>query len=224
MLQIIFLLVLVPSLASASNIIVDIGHTTEAYGAVGCSGTPEYEYNKKLAFSVGSFLQEKGKTVSFTGERSTVQTLHSRVVDAMGSAVFLSIHHDSVQPQFIKKNPQTGGNCSNRASGFSIFVSSKSPEYLKSYNYALKLGKALLKSGYRPTLHHAEKIKGESRRVLSKELGIYDFSELYVLKNNPVPALLLEAAVIVNPTDELLVHSPRFQRDISEAVLEMLAD
>ena len=42
--------------------------------------------------------------------------------------------------------------------------------------------------------------------------------------NNLVPDLLLEAAVIVNPSDELLVYSPIFQRDVSRAVLEMIAD
>ena len=76
--------------------------------------------------------------------------------------------------------------------------------------------------GFVPTLHHAEPIAGENRELLIADKGIYVFDELIVLKTATSPALLLEAAVIVNPDDDALASSDKFRLAVAESVYEML--
>ena len=91
-----------------------------------------------------------------------------------------------------------------------------------SLRYATTLGTALLKKGFTPSLHHAEPIAGENRELLIPEKGIYIFDELIVLKTATSPAVLLEAAVIVNPDDDALAGSEKFRLAVAESVYEML--
>ena len=39
-----------------------------------------------------------------------------------------------------------------------------------------------------PTFHHAEPIKGENRELVNRDLGIYRFDDLIVLKSAATPA------------------------------------
>ncbi len=134
---------------------------------------------------------------------------------------FLSVHHDSVQPQFIET--VNGNPCSRKATGYSIFISAKNPYYEDSWKYAYLLGQALERRGFKPTLHHGEHIAGENRPILNEQYGIYQFDDLVVLKQAQTPAVLLEAAVIVNPSDEKLAASAAYRAAMAEAVAEALA-
>ena len=59
--------------------------------------------------------------------------------------LFISIHHDSVQKQFIKYI--NGCPTTNYAEGFSIFVSKKNIEYEKSLEYAKIFAEELISRG-----------------------------------------------------------------------------
>ena len=98
----------------------------------------------------------------------------------------------------------------------------KNRHFKESLEYARMLGKSLVIRGLTPTLHHAEKITGENRELLDSVNGIYIFDDLVVLKNSEAPAVLLEAAVIVNPLDEKRASSAQYQKMIADAVLEMM--
>ena len=219
----IVLLGLLPPKALASDVILDSGHSPESSGAVGCSGRKEHDYNTALTAAVKLHLEKNGESVALTTNQSGSTSLSTRSKLAWGHKVLLSIHHDSVQPQFVKNNYKTSGVCSDKASGFSIFVSKKNPDYESSLLYARRLGESLVQRGLKPTLHHAEHIKGESRTLLFPELGIYLFDDLRVLKDTKIPAVLLEAAVIVNSVDEDLASSSEFKMKVSGAVLEMIS-
>ena len=110
----------------------------------------------------------------------------------------------------------------NYAEGFSIFVSKKNIEYEKSLEYAKIFAEELISRGLVPTLHHAEKIKGENRELIDRKLGIYLFDDLKVLKNANSPAFLFEAGVIVNPNEEKKVKTKVFKDNITEAVMKLL--
>jgi N-acetylmuramoyl-L-alanine amidase len=214
---------MLPFSAYASDLILNSGHNSQNFGATSCSGRKEYEYNRELSSAVEKYLESKGKSVTLTtGSNLSNQSL--KYIDGLKTEhkLFLSIHHDSVQPQFVIKDKKTGGYCSDKASGFSLFVSTKNPKYGQSLFYAQRLGEALLRLGFKPTLHHAEQIPGESRVLIDSKLGIYVFDDLFVLKNNNIPAVLFEAAVIVNPVDEQRALSKDFKNQISEAIYEML--
>ena len=64
------------------------------------------------------------------------------------------------------------------------------------------LGETLVARGLTPSLHHAEKISGENRLLLDARLGLYRSDNLEVLKDAPMPAVLLESGIIVNRAEE----------------------
>jgi len=203
---------------SAFELTLDVGHTPTKFGATSCSCKKEYNYNLALAQHITSYLNiNKIKPNLSYGEI----TFEDRYASSDKKDLLLSIHHDSMQEQFIQRD-KTNCPSSNYASGFSLFVSSKNPQYEKSLQYAKKIGSSLVKQGYKPTYHHAENITGENRVLLDKRLGIYIFDDLKVLKNAKSPAILLEAGVIVSPMDEQRVQTPKFMNDISLAILKAI--
>lgn len=204
------------------EIILDPGHSPASPGALSCSGKLEYIFNNELAASIAKILRKRGVKVELSKQFDLNIPLKNRTDQSNGKDLLLSIHHDSVQSQFIFKSPDKLGNCSKKAHGFSIFISRKNPYFEKSLNYANTLGTALLKQGLSPSLHHAEIIDGESRTLLVAEKGIYINDDLVVLKNAKSPAILLEAAVIVDLNDELLASTEKHRTCIANATFDML--
>ena len=206
---------------AASSLLIDAGHSPKSPGATSCTGKSEYIYNSALSECIFSYLKERGRTVFMTRQVGDEISLIDRASMSRKAALFLSIHHDSVQPQFIRwtnKRPS-----STKAAGYSIFVSKKNRDYKKSLIFARRLGVALQKRGLMPSQHHGEKIVGENRQIIDSKLGIYHHDDLIVLKHAEVPSVLLEAAVIVNPKDEVKASSKSYQRSVAEAVEMMLA-
>lgn len=206
--------------ASGSSIILDPGHSPLSPGAMSCSGVPEYQFNNRLVESLARQLTDSGVTVVLSKMLTGEASLPERAASATGHDLLLSLHHDSVQPRYVTRGRK--GVCSAKAAGFSIFLSRQNLNYEQSLDYARRLGKALIQKGLVPSQHHGEPIQGENRHLIVRELGIYAFDELTVLKKAGVPALLLEAAVIVNPDDEKRSATAKFKEDIADAVLEML--
>lgn len=150
--------------------------------------------------------------------------MYPEIKGTSGKDLFISIHHDSVQPQFLTRQGAGAKRyaCSEKASGFSIFVSRTNQFFAASLAYARKLGEALVAQGLRPTLHHAEPIPGENRLLLDEKLGIYAFDELVVLREADSPAVLLEAGVIVNPQEEKLIAKDVFRSKVARGIRDML--
>jgi N-acetylmuramoyl-L-alanine amidase len=207
---------------ATSGILIDPGHSPQSPGTISCSGKTEYIYNVDLAKTVASYLISKQIPVTLTHGEKEEMPLLERTGNSSGFDLLLSLHHDSVQPRFLNRRSGKHGYCSEKAKGFSIFVSRKNPYYEKSVLYANALGAALLIRGLVPTLHHAEPIAGENRELLASDKGIYIFDDLTILKDAKAPALLLEAAVIVHPDDSVLAETDRYRLTIAEAVYEML--
>ena len=82
----------------------------------------------------------------------------------------------------------------------------------------LVIGAALLAGGFAPSLYHAEPIPGEGRPLLDRRLGILRFDKLVVLRTAAMPAVLLEAAVIVNRQEEEEARGPAFLKRMAAAV------
>jgi len=93
----------------------------------------------------------------------------------------------------------------------------------KSRALALAVGAAMFDSGLKPTLHHAEPIEGENRPLLDERTGVYEFTNLVVLKAAKMPSILLECGVIVHREEELLVQDPAYQEVIAHAVVKALS-
>jgi N-acetylmuramoyl-L-alanine amidase len=202
----------------AAELLLDPGHSVRSSGALSCTGKSEYRYNLALSAVVERYLAGRGVSVELSHAPGAAISLIDRTRHSGSSRLFLSLHHDSVQPQFISW--RSGRPCSEKGAGFSIFVSRKNAQFARSRDYARFLGEALVQRGLRPSTHHQELIPGEGRTPLYPEIGVYLFDDLIVLKSSAAPAVLLEAGVIVNPADERSVASEARQTAIAESIYQ----
>lgn len=210
--------------AHALTIAVDIGHSQKRAGATSARGVPEFTFNRALGVAVADELRAQGMTVRMIGDDGRANDLRARSAAADGASLFLSIHHDSAQPQYLESIELDGTlrRVSRRFSGFSLFVSRKNPHLTKSLACASAIGAALRKAGFKPSPHHAEKIRGENRPFADETNGVYYFDDLIVLKTAHVPAVLLEGGIIINPEDELVLRDPATRKRIAKAVASAL--
>jgi N-acetylmuramoyl-L-alanine amidase len=103
---------------SARYIVVDTGHTPAHPGATGASGRVEYRYNLDLSTAVADTLVAHGDRVLRTSADGREIALDQRSTQAPDANLFVSIHHDSMQQQFIDAGGSansTGSRCSCRS-------------------------------------------------------------------------------------------------------------
>jgi len=204
-------------------VVLDPGHTTSHPGATSVRGTTELGYNDAMVALLRMKLAEKGFRVGVTrvpGEEIGLDARAARA-SARGAWLLLSIHHDSSQLRYLEQ-VERDGKPAYRATrpirGYSIFVSGRNPRYENSLAVAKALGRRLLALGRPPTLHHAEQIAGERRPLVDRELGVYRFDGLRVLKRATCPAVLLEVGVLVDEADEAYVSDPVRREAIADAI------
>jgi N-acetylmuramoyl-L-alanine amidase len=211
---------------SRFRIVIDVGHTPQAYGALSARGKPEYAFNLSLSERIAAELGNSGFTRAFLmlSEGNGRQGLTSRPARAnrMGADLFLSIHHDSVQDFYLDKWMFEGRKLafSDRFHGYSLFVAGGNPHFSESRRYAAALADALQSRGLGFSAHHAENVRGEGRQLMDSRRGIYRFDQLVVLKKVRAAAVLLEAGIIVNRDEELRLAAPERQKLVAEAVAE----
>jgi N-acetylmuramoyl-L-alanine amidase len=188
----------------------------------------EWKFNANLAGKVAAALKNKEiPTILLNADGDPISLQdRTRLAKEAGATLFISIHHDSVQPRYLSPWEWEGGKhlFSDMFHGYGLFVSALNPAFDESKTVATKLGDGLLADGLTPSLHHAENIPGENRPVLDASRGIYRFDDLIVLKTATMPAVLIEAGVIVNRDEELQVMTPEYQAKIADAVLNAAID
>jgi len=209
--------VLCVSTSHAASIIVDAGHTPAHPGATGASGRVEHLYNLDLSKAVAFDLAAAGDRITRTGADGEIG-LADRPNAAPKADFFISIHHDSMQQAWI----DAGRN--RELKGYAIFVSELNPHYQQSLTCAKAIGERLLAAGETPSLYHATPIKGENRPLIDRRLGIHRFDDLVVLKTAHMPAVLVEAGVIVNPGEERRLAEPATIRNLADAISRGIMD
>lgn len=216
---------LAPACEHSAMIAVDVGHSPAHPGAVSARGRPEFEFNRDLAHVIGAALERRGFAVRLINAEGDIKSLRARPEAAAGATLLLSVHHDSVQPRYMDSWEVWGirRQYSDRFSGFSLFVSRVNPGAAKSLTCASAIGQALRGAGRAPSLYHAEPIPGENRPFADAENGVHYFDDLVVLKLAIQPAVLLEAGVIANRQEELLLAQPQHREAIAAAVADGLA-
>ena len=215
-----FLLVALAPAAFAASIAVDVGHYREKPGVISARGVTEFEYNLQLARDVAAALRRAGHKTLLIGDDGLAGNLGSRAPRATGMNLFISIHHDSVQPRFLSSWESDGEMLlySDLFSGFSLFVSRLNSHTESSLKCASAIGAALRGAGFTPSRYHADPIVGENRPFADEANGVHYFDNLAVLKTASIPALLFEAGVIVNRDEELRMRDPAVRRKIAEAI------
>jgi N-acetylmuramoyl-L-alanine amidase len=220
---VIVLLLAVPAAAREPPLVaLDVGHYAAEPGATSARGRPELEFNRELAALVRDGLEARGLRVLVIGADGGMAVLSRRTVAARGADLLVSVHHDSVQPHYLETWQHAGEArlFSDRFAGFSLFVSRRNPQLEASLACAAAIGAAMRGAGFAPSLYHAEPIPGESKPFADRANGVHYFDNLVVLHTATQPAVLLEAGVIVNRTEELALRDPGTQRRMAAAVAD----
>jgi N-acetylmuramoyl-L-alanine amidase len=216
-----FPLVALASAACAASIAIDVGHYLERPGVTSARGVTEFEYNLRLAREIAAALQQAGHKTMLIGDDGLAGDLGKRAPRAAGMDLFISIHHDSVQPRFLSMWDYEGEtfSYSDRFSGFSLFVSNLNPHTGASLKCASAIGAALRKAGFTASRYHADPVLGENRPFADEVNGVHYFDNLAVLKTATIPALLFEAGVLVNRDEEMRMRDPAVRQRIVAAVV-----
>lgn len=189
---------------------IDVGHYGEKPGVFSASGRAEFEYNLDLARQTAKSLRDAGLEARMIGERGNYRFFNRRTRDASGAALFVSIHHDSVRERWISD--------ADKFSGFSLFVSRRNPQPQKSLACASAIGAEMRAAGFKPSLYHADPVFGEERPFADRENGVHWFDNLAVAHTAAMPAVLVEAGVIVNPREDAEMRDPAVQARIAQAI------
>lgn len=222
----------IPMMAScyadnAALVAVDVGHSTVYPGAISARGVPEFAFNGALAHEISNTLAARRVRAVLIGDEGAARSLAERtaVASTHHATFFLSVHHDSVQPRYLRPWNWQGAKRlhSERFSGFSLFVSRKNSHPDASLDCARRIGAALQRAGFFPSSHHSEPIPGENREWADRDAGVYYFDDLVVLRTAAMAAVLLEAGLIVNRDEEIKIQASQTKSRIASSVVEGLA-
>lgn len=204
---------------------VDAGHGPRRSGAVSATGVPEYVFNLRLAQQIVAALHAAGFPKAFMLDpvgRDLSPRARAARANAAGAGLLLSIHHDSVQPQFLQTRTVAGATrhfCDSFA-GYSVFYSDRNTRAAASLALARRIGRELAAAGLSFTRHHAADIPGERRPLVDDVAGVSRYDGLAVLAGARMPAVLVEAGVIVNRQEEAELAAPARQQKTARAIAQ----
>ncbi len=213
------------SMAQATEVAVDVGHTHAASGAVSARGGKELEFNQVLAARIAPALAARGLGVRAINFDGRIESLEARPQQAAGSDFFISIHHDSVQPELLEEWEWDGvtQTYSDRHTGFSLFVSRDNPDLGTSLRCASAIGARLRRMGFSGATHHADSLPGRPRPYADADNAVHYFDNLIVLYRTTLPAVLFEAGVIKHRDEELALRNPERQARMADAIATGIA-
>lgn len=199
------------------EIALDVGHGLIDQGATSARGRAEFAFNQDFARVLAPALQARGlgvREINFAGE---VGELAERPRQAAGTALFLSLHHDSIAEEYLlpwewEGQAQTHTEVKR---GFGLFISRANPRLENSLACASALGAALRAAGFPPSTWHERKHVPADR-----DNGVWYYDNLVVLYRTTVPAVLLEAGVIKHRDEELELLDPQRQARMARALAD----
>jgi N-acetylmuramoyl-L-alanine amidase len=210
------------------NIAIDIGHTINSPGATSARGVPEYLFNQNIGtllhrqlrrdmrFKDSFIINETGDDISLAARAA--------IANQRGAHLLVSLHHDSVQPKDLSPWLWQGSilpHC-DKFTGYSIFYSEINRRPFNSLIFAVILGSEMLRGGFCPTLHHAEKFTGGDKDLINRTRGIYKYNKLVVLKEANMPAVLFECGIIKNRNEELQLGDAQYQNRLVAALFNAI--
>jgi N-acetylmuramoyl-L-alanine amidase len=190
---------------------------------------PEYAFNARLAKLLMGRLYARGFTGAFivSGAHGALSPAErAGAANRAGADLLISIHHDSVQPVYLSQWSYGGRKLlyCDRFRGYSLFISGLTENRGRALQFARILAEKMVSSGLSPSHYHAEPIPGEARDAVDAEKGIYRDDSLMLLKCALMPAVLMEAGVIVNRDEEATLETAAHREKIAEAVVSSVEE
>jgi N-acetylmuramoyl-L-alanine amidase len=202
------------------RVAVDVGHGRLDGGAVSARGRPEFEFNRMLALKVAGALRARHLTVREINFDGAIASLAERPAQAAGGDLFLSIHHDSIDPDYLLPWEWHGAPASYTEAkrGFGLFIAAGNAYPEASLRCASDLGAHLRRTGFEPTPWHRRK-----HAPADAENGVWYYDTLLVLHRTDQPAILFEAGVIKHREEELELLDIERQGRMAEALADGVA-
>lgn len=202
-------------IAGPLNIAVDVGHGNKDGGAISARGWSEFDFNRILAWRLVEALRERELGVRQINFDGNIASLAERPMQASGTDLFVSIHHDSIDEAHLQPWLWNGEiqHHTDAKRGYGIFISANNPALETSLRCAIAIGKSLRDAGFEPTTWH-----GRKHLAADAENGIWYYNNLVVLYRTTVPALLFEAGVIKHRAEELELLDPVRQTRMAKAM------
>lgn len=157
------------------------------------------------------------------------------IANKMKADLFISIHHDSVQENRLRR-AEDGKIIDVQDDfkrqfhpGYSIYISGDPAYPNTEHNFpdSLKFAEILARKmqaiGRKPSTYHEEKPGQDNYVCVDSALGIYNSKAiLAVLRNARMPAVLIEAGVIVDADDEKVVSTTIFRKQFARLLAESI--
>jgi N-acetylmuramoyl-L-alanine amidase len=217
---------LCPLVVAAKDFVVaiDTGHSAERPGAISARGVGEYFFNQRIAAGVHASLSAQPcgiKSFLINNQDGNLALAdRARLASEKKADLLISIHHDSVRPEFLSYWEVQGAKqhyCDNYK-GYSLYYSEKNADPYDSMLFAILLSLEMLKHKYTPTLHHAAYMIGKEKALVDPGKGIYKYNNLVVLKQARMPAVLFECGIIVNREEELELQGIECRKNIINSI------
>lgn len=186
------------------SVIVDAGHGLPDGGAVGVTGSVEQEINLEIALKLQEILEAKGVRVIMTRTdenglwNNENDSIRKKKVDDMNKR--LDIMKNSRANLFISIHMNSFPNHS--ASGLRIF-------YAPNHAQIKPL---------------AENIQSRIKDVTNANINIVKTADksLFLMKNPPVPAILVECGFLSNAKEEKKLQEDDYQARLSWAIADAI--
>jgi N-acetylmuramoyl-L-alanine amidase len=184
-------------LLTGKTVVVDPGHGSPDPGAKGPSGTLEKDNTLAIAKFLASELKTSGAKVVLTrlDDSSPAYTPSTEYTQKADLQKRVDIANENNADLFISIHNDSW----QTAHGTTTFYSSENPSSDSSY----KLGQAI-----QAQLTH---------EIGTQNLGVKD-SRFYVLRNNTMPAVLVEVAFISHPIEEKLLADESYRLKASKGI------
>jgi N-acetylmuramoyl-L-alanine amidase len=214
---------------------LDPGHGGEDPGAIGPGGTKEKDVVLRLALALRERInnaQVNGSAMRayLTRDADYFVPLHVRVQKArrVQADLFISIHADAFftpQPQGASVFALSQGGASSSAARWMAAKENKA-DLVGGLNVKAKdatVQRALLDMSTTAQINDSLKLGknllGEMGRVGKLHKGKVEQASFAVLKAPDIPSVLVEAAFISNPSEEVKLNSEAFQTQLADALM-----
>ena len=209
------------------RIVVDAGHGGKDVGAIGCGGLQEEDVVLDVARRVQKNFRNGGIEVVMTRDKNEFITLPDRTVVASrpGTDLFISIHANAHRdrhargvevyyPQAAtcedKDEEQKRKNIADLEQRLNMHHDSAPlngivADMLDTYKMSLSSG--LAEAVYLGVVHD---LGAESRGSKPQRY--------FVLRNTPVPAILIEVGFVTNPREAALLNKGEYRQKIADAI------
>ncbi len=188
------------------KIIVDAGHGEPDGGAVGVSGVLEKDVNLAIAQKLAEVLEARGASVIMTRDSD--------------NAIY---DEDAKTIREMKRSDMNNRRAIVKKSGADLFVSI----HMNSFSDSNVHGLHVFYDKTHPEIEEtAKKMQQHISEVTGADMHTVKTADekLFLMKNPPVPSILVECGFLSNPEEEQKLISDEYQAKIAWAIASSLSD